>query len=124
MDGHNESWINSHEFDEIDKALPYPRSEAIRSGLSILRSMIDVNGIPWKILGNDPLVYLLNHSDCDGQIEIHHLDPLANRLEELLPVLETYGDGGGHIGKYADKTRTFINGLRLAASRGEPVLFH
>lgn len=48
---------------------------------------------------------------------------LADRLAELLPKLPE-GDGGGHIGHWREKTQTFIDGLRLAASRGEDVEFH
>ena len=32
--------------------------------------------------------------------------------------------GGGHIGNWRAKTRAFVDGLRLAASRGEDVEFH
>lgn len=71
----------------------------------------------------DPLIVLLAHSDCEGEIQANFCAPLADRLEELLPLL---GDeeGGGHIGAYADKTRTFIDGLRRAADLGEADGFH
>src|SRR5574340_940621 len=62
----------------------------------------------------NPLTPLLDHSDCDGEIPLGDLLPLAMALEGLLPALEAAGDGGGHIGGYADKTRTFIEGLRRA----------
>lgn len=123
MEGHIEYWITREEFDEIDRTLKYPRSEAVTAGMSILRAMIGVESIQWKALRDDPIVHLLNHSDCDGHIDVEHLAPLADRLEELLPILETYGDGKGHIGNYADKTREFIDGLRLAASLGESIRF-
>ena len=80
--------------------------------------------VPWAKLGKDPLIILLNHSDCDGIIEAKDCAPLADRLEELLPALREAGDGGGHIGGYAEKTQQFIDGLRLAASEGEDVDFH
>ena len=78
---------------------------------------------PWPN-NNDALIVLLRHSDCDG--EINHLDcaDLANRLESLLPALEIAGDGGGHIGSFAEKTKQFIDGLRDAAEAGENVDFH
>ncbi len=79
---------------------------------------------PWSSLGKDPLIVLLNHSDCDGIIKAKDCAPLADRLEKLLPALRSEGDGGGHIGSYEEKTRQFINGLRLAASRNEDVDFH
>lgn len=72
---------------------------------------------------HDPLVDLLNHSDCDGEIPWEQCGPLADRLEELLPALAGHGSGGGHIGSYVEKTKTFIEGLRYAAERQENVEF-
>jgi hypothetical protein len=77
--------------------------------------------ITWDILKPDVLHFLLHHSDCDGDIPAELCSPLADRLEELLPLLE--GDGGGHVGDYRQKTQKFIDGLRLAASLGEAVEF-
>lgn len=79
--------------------------------------------ISWDALKPDVLHVLLNHSDCDGEIEADHCAPLADRLEELLPLLPVTPDPG-HIGDWRIKTQTFIDGLRLAASRNEPVGFH
>ena len=79
--------------------------------------------VPWSALGNDPLIVLLDHSDCDGIIEAKDCEPLAKRLEELLPLLPKEDDRG-HIGSWQKKTQQFIDGLRLAASRGEDVDFH
>lgn len=81
-------------------------------------------GIPVRPDGTpDPLIVLLAHSDCEGQIQAEFCAPLADRLEQLIPLL---GDeeGGGHIGTYAEKTRQFVTGLRDAASRDEAVGFH
>ena len=76
----------------------------------------------WETPPADPLIVLIAHSDSDGIIPVELAGPLADRLEELLPAL---GDeaGGGHIGLYRDKTRTFINGLRLAVERADIVQF-
>lgn len=71
----------------------------------------------------DPLIILMAHSDCEGILQKEFLTPIADRLEELLPLLADE-EGGGHIGLYADKTRQFIKGLRLAAKRNENVGFH
>ena len=79
--------------------------------------------ISWDVLKPDALHVLLNHSDCDGEIAAEDCAPLADRLEELLPLLPTEYDAG-HIGDWRVKTQTFIDGLRLAASRGEAVEFH
>ena len=87
--------------DEIDKALP----------------------IKWDCLKPSPLHKLLYHSDCDGEIAAEDCGPIADELEKLLPLFPQ-GDGGGHIGNWRDKTQTFIDGLKLAASKNEAVDFH
>lgn len=71
----------------------------------------------------DPLIILLAHSDCEGDLQVEFLVPLADRLEELIPLLGEE-DGGGHIGSFAKKTAQFVAGLRDAAARGEKVEFH
>lgn len=78
--------------------------------------------LKWSIFQPDVLHILLHHSDCDGIIESQYCEPLADRLEQLLPLLPAE-DGGGHIG-WRDKTQAFIDGLRLAARKGEDVDFH
>lgn len=77
----------------------------------------------WAQEPEDPLVILIAHYDCDGHICWQHTEPLATRLEGLLPQMEAAGDGGGHLGLYATATRQFIDGLRLAHARGEDVMF-
>ena len=79
-------------------------------------------GIKWESLKPDVLHVLLNHSDCDGHINWRYTKKLADRLTELLPLLE--GDGGGHIGPYREKTQEFINGLFVAHEAHERVEFH
>lgn len=69
----------------------------------------------------DPLIILLAHSDCEGELQTEFVGALADRLEELLPLLD--GDGGGHVGSYRAKTEQFIGGLRAAAAAGEDVTF-
>lgn len=83
-----------------------------------------VPGVPWPDVKSDPLVALLCHSDCDGELAPEICGPIADRLEQLMPALEKIGDLGGHIGDFGTKTRTFIAGLRRAAAAGEPVDFH
>ena len=77
----------------------------------------------WDEVPKDPLTILLVHSDCDGVIKSDHCGPIADRLEKLLPQLNGQ-DGGGHIGDYVEKTKTFIEGLRDAASANEDLDFH
>lgn len=84
-------------------------------------SLENVNG-KWNKLPSDPLVILFAHSDCDGYIQWRSTKPLADRLSELLPLLD--GDGGGHINSYRSTTQAFIDGLLLAHSKKERVEFH
>jgi hypothetical protein len=79
--------------------------------------------LSWESLRPDPLHILLNHSDCDGDIAPEDCAALADRLEELLPLLPDEDDPG-HIGNWCDKTKRFRDGLRLAASRNEALEFH
>ena len=79
--------------------------------------------ISWEMFRDDPLITLLNHSDCEGEIAASDCGAIANRLQELVPKLPQ-GDAPGHIGDWRDKTEAFINGLRDAAQAGEPVEFH
>ncbi len=80
----------------------------------------------WDEVPSDPLILLLVHSDCDGEIKPEHAGILADRLEEVLPKLSDEL-GGGHIaarGGLRGATERFIAGLRAAAAANEPVDFH
>lgn len=83
------------------------------------------DGIPWSTLAHDPIRTLLAHSDCDGEIAVTDLLPLANRLTELIPVLRhidqlaSLTGSGGH----AAAAQRFADGLRRAAAANEPVEF-
>ena len=103
-------------------------------------------GMKWElVLGDNPLVHLLHHSDCDGQLESDICNPLANELAKLLPQLPKAGDmlwrqpavwpspasGNGwyevnehEAAWYLETTEWFIRGLRAAAAAGESVDFH
>lgn len=90
-------------------------------GLKHLDSLLPIS---WDCLNPDEALHLLlSHSDCDGVIPSEMCSPIADRLEELLPLLPGE-DAGGHIGYWRDKTQTFIDGLRLASRLGEDVDFH
>ena len=78
----------------------------------------------WERVPEDPLILLIAHSDCDGEIRVRDAGPLADRLEELLPKVSSLEDDGGHIGNWAKKTQAFIDGLRLAVEKNESVEFH
>lgn len=74
--------------------------------------------IKWGLLKKDPIIHLLNHSDCDGYLNVNCLIPLAERLEEIAPSLPT------EPRDYKQKALTFAEGLRLAHSKKERVEFH
>ena len=73
-----------------------------------------VAGLPWT--EDDPLIALLDHSDCEGQIDAEDCGPLADRLEALLPELTAEP-------WHQEATEQFIAGLRQAAVEGEDVIF-
>lgn len=78
----------------------------------------------WRVGVEDPLIVLLDHSDCDGEIDSEDCALLAERLEGLLPQLRELPDDPGHIGNWVEKTQQFIDGLWRAAAAGEAVDFH
>lgn len=80
-------------------------------------------GKSWEPYKDDVLTELLNHSDCDGELEWKVCGKLADRLEEIMKLLPEK-DFGGHIGDIKEKTQTFIDGLREAFKSRENVDFH
>lgn len=72
----------------------------------------------WHAGEGDALVYLIAHSDCDGVIHPAQATVLADRIEELIPKLDS---GDPFVLKQAE---LFVKGLRLAVERGEDVDFH
>lgn len=74
---------------------------------------------PNDVQVEDPLLYLLFHSDCDGSLGADKVGPLADRLNDLLPKI-TLGDNGM---VWAQLTTQFITGLREAQTAGEGVEF-
>lgn len=112
MEGFFEKGSYGDPFTEMAKKYPHS-ADAYYESLPIM----------WDALKPSPILELLHHSDCEGQILATSCGPIADALEELLPELEGE-DGGGHIGNYVDKTKTFIAGLRAAAEANEPLDFH
>ncbi len=95
------------------------------------------NQIPWENI-DDPIVPLLNHSDCDGTLEPEVCGPLADRLEEIIkdwPDTITFATDEAHrkfgypeimtIDNY-DKVNAekLIEGMRYAVEINQPVEFH
>lgn len=77
---------------------------------------------------DDPIAYLMCHSDCDGKIQHRHTAPLAGRLEEILTSYRTLrgeapGTGYGGTENFISRTEQFIAGLRAAHAAGENVEF-
>jgi hypothetical protein len=71
-----------------------------------------------KTPSTDPIMILLNHSDCDGVIKVDQLNPLKDRLEELLLLIDPLHD------YFIAKTKAFIKGLEEAINQNEEVEFH
>jgi len=77
----------------------------------------------WEKTPDDPLIVLIVHSDCDGEIYPIQALSLITRLKELKDKLPDE-DAGGHIGYWKDKTQQFIEGLEAAVKNNEVVGFH
>ncbi len=75
----------------------------------------------------DNLTILLDHSDCEGSIDVKDCAPLAERLQELLPN-DSERITNALLGEEnedwkIEALRQFIKGLRLADECGEDVEF-
>lgn len=72
----------------------------------------------------DPVLYLLIHYDCEGELRSEYLPALKARLEEIAPgyerLAERMAPGYQHL---RHKLRWFINGLGAAIKAGEHVDF-
>lgn len=99
------------EYDESDlKKIPVgdPMYEPIRA-------LVQMKGpIPWTILKDDPIVTLLNHSDCDGKIPWWECKAICLRLMEIYRQSDgsdIYGHGG------MDIKRGCYDSMRMATLR-------
>lgn len=72
-----------------------------------------------RVPGDDPLLYLLVHSDCDGVIHPEQGRHIARRLRELAPKLVDHP-----LWSMRDLAIRFAEGLEQAAEAGEDVDFH
>ena len=99
----------------------YPKGDEL--SMAALRRIMTRLPIKWDLFTSHPLYILLSHSDCDGDINYGACKKIADELEKLLPILKEEPEVGGHIGNYYDKTKTFIDGCRLAYSKKEKLQF-
>ena len=76
-----------------------------------------VDGI-WLETPSDPLMVLLAHSDCEGIIAVAQAGPLADRIEQLIPLLPEDEELG-----YRKAAEHFVTGLRAAVAANETVTF-
>ena len=81
----------------------------------------------WDIEPEDVLIVLLAHSDEEGAIYPVHLEPLAARIEELLPELTNfsqYADGSPQQTTELLVTEKFVKALRSALEQDLAITFH
>ena len=71
----------------------------------------------WPDPKEDPLILLLRHSDCDGEISAKDCGPIAARLMSILPSMKICGNW------YLYTTQQWIDGLNTASKAGECVEF-
>jgi hypothetical protein len=69
----------------------------------------------WPPMQDEPLVVLLNHSDCDGEISWQDCEPLARRLDEIAD--------DPRMAEWRDEAIQFARGCREAARLHEHVEF-
>lgn len=98
---------------EIAKAIDLPLSKM--DGYFVAE---EGEPLAWTSLRPDIIHILLNHSDWQGIIAATECLPLANRLDEILPILSDAPEADAK-----SATRQFITGLRLAAAKHEAVVF-
>jgi len=90
---------------------------------SNLGGELDWRPISWDPYTDFPIVKLLNHSDCDGEILAEDCLAIAEDLEVIMPQARRVPPGWGHLGRFAQQTQRWIDGLKLAAANGENVVF-
>lgn len=93
-------------------------SIAFLAGYPIRGDLFNTNEVEGKWIKTPPdaLTVLMNHSDCDGVIQVAQLQPLLNRLLEIRPLVTDAW--------MVEKTDQFIAGLRDAIEAKEDIEFH
>ena len=78
--------------------------------------------IKWECLEDRPLLLLLSHSDCDGEIEHADCKPIA---DDLKTILSLFNEDKNPEDKYwKPRTEKFIAGLLDAHAKQEKIEFH
>jgi hypothetical protein len=72
---------------------------------------------------DDPIMPLINHSDCDGILQCDNLLSLAERLDALAPKLDTGPNPQVRLEPFSSAARKFAAGCRAAHAAGEDVVF-
>lgn len=114
--------VIEHDEQRMLEVQGYPRRPSKETHAESVRRVLAPFPLLWGTLRYDPIHHLLNHSDSEGDISPHKCRLIADRLEQLLPLLPKEDDWG-HIGNWQQKTQQFIDGCRLAAAAGEPLRF-
>ena len=130
----------SHDcWDGAYSAFTYWRNKVAETAGYMVAKVGDLGGVPsvlvdwghvtqaqlmgeWDETPADPLLVLIAHSDCDGVIHPAQAAPLADRLDELRPLLPDE-EVPGHVRHWHGATQRFIDGLRRAVAAGEDVEF-
>ena len=79
------------------------------------------NPIPWSTV-NDDLKYLLDHSDCDGQISAICCGKIAKRLEEII-VTWNFPVSDIEANWHLENARTLVKDMKALAKKNKPLIF-
>ena len=90
------------------------------NGSALLDELNKALPIRWDVLLPSPLFVLLHHSDCEGDIAVEDLLPLAGSLETVLENVPESEE----TAEFRTLTRRFADGCREAAELGEPLEFY
>lgn len=75
----------------------------------------------WEKHLEDPLLYLLCHSDCEGWLLYPYLEPLKDRLKELLPKAIGIAEKKGCGPQLEESTNKLIVGISQAIENQEHI---
>ncbi len=83
--------------------------------------------LKWPSSTDEPLVLLLSHSDCDGDIRWQDAEAIANRLDTIIKAAHVMtvpsGSERADYDGFIPACERFSNGLRSAAAAKENVDF-